>query len=176
MLRRSGCFFQIPTLDWAFLAIERKECFPSLIILVETIPEAWYSSWHLVTSSCLVLLVKQVWMCHQPPDQFTLPCISWPWTSGELRPCHRASNFHSLEVPVMACPCLKGKDIGYLIFPFLNSQFSVIFHFLLQKWLGALLAMAFVPWPGHITMLSGLTSSYFSVSPLTSISYSCSLP
>lgn len=125
MLRSSGCFFQIPTLGWTFLAIERKECFPSLIILVETIPEAWYSAWHLVISSCLVLLVKQVWMCHQHPDQFTLPCISWPQTSGELRPCHRASNFHSLEVPVMACPFERKR---YWIFDHPISELPILSH------------------------------------------------
>lgn len=35
--------------------------------------------------------------------------------------------------PSNACPWLKGKDIGYMIIPSLNSQFSGTFHFLLQK-------------------------------------------
>lgn len=50
----------------------------SLITLVETIPEAQFSTWHLGLSFCLVLLVKQVWNCHQHPVQFTLPCCPWP--------------------------------------------------------------------------------------------------
>ena len=64
------------------------------------------------------------------------------------------------------CPWFKGKDIGYMIIPSLNSQFSVTFHFLLQKWLGALLEMALGLWPGLFTVLSGFTPSSFLYVPL----------
>lgn len=60
MLKSIGCFVEIPTLGQTFLVTSRAESFLPLITLVKTTPEAQYCTWHLVLSSCLVLLDKQV--------------------------------------------------------------------------------------------------------------------
>ena len=40
MLKSRDSFVEVPTLVWTFLTTEGVECFLSLIVLVETIPEA----------------------------------------------------------------------------------------------------------------------------------------
>lgn len=113
------------------------ECFLSLITLVETIPEAQFSTWHLGLSFCLVLLVKQVWNCHQHPDQFTLLCLPWhrhleswgPEVKTQIFIFPKSQQGKALDKRKRKPP----TNIGYTIIQSMTSQFTVTFHFLLQK-------------------------------------------
>lgn len=136
----------------------------------------YYISWdntrdlilHLA-ASCIIL------SCSTCQTSLKLSPTSWPihpalyflasdiWRVGALL---LDLKFSFPLSPSNACPWLKGKDIGYMIIPSLNYQFSATFHFRLQKWLGALLEMASVLWPGLLTMFSGLTPSYSPCVPL----------
>lgn len=156
-------------------------CGLSLIILVETIPEAQFSTWHLGLSFCLVLLVKQVWNCHQHPDQFTLPCLPCPRHLESWGPALKPQISFSLN-PHNAWPWLKGKEkphnIGDKIMQSVNLQFIDTFDFLLQK----VIMCSTMGWPlcselNFWTMLCGITFSSLScafsnINKLSSISLS----
>lgn len=150
-------------MDWV-------ECFLSLITLVETISEAQFSTWHLSLSFCLVLLVKQVWNCHQHPDQFTCCAILGPdiWRIETL-PSKLKFSF-SLS-PSNTWPWLEGKEKNPQILATcssnlwaLNSQSLFIFCF--KKWLCVLLGVTPVlrtELLDHVMWLNSLTPSLCSL-------------